>query len=760
MHISEHLPMRNCNYKMIIFFLLCALWQNVYAQDVLTNAEKSSRAAYFNALLRVQGSVLDANGQAVAGARIQLGTLLAITGVSGQFRFENVKRDNYLMQVRQAEFKDELLMVSLHRKTSTEKHVVLEPVILGTLGKKGVRMIFGGDVAFGRRFLDPDELTPRNKMPKNHPDALIQASNPDPGSKNILRYIRPFYQEADWGSINFETPVTDNPSTPHPTKDYAFFTLPGSLPSLKWLGLDYVGLGNNHVFDYLGPGLSDTMHHLQKTGLPFSGAGINSEAAFKPYRTQINGQDYSFLAASSITGTQHPISFVADDLKGGAADLTDMQAVKKAILDELKAGFVPIFQVHGGIEYTFEPTPVSLDRLVQVADAGAALVIAHHPHVAQGVGYQDGVYMVHSLGNLAFDQARIETMLGLMARVDMQGSDIQSLRLVPVYLEDFRPRPIAGDLASRFLRRIGEFSTSYNTLVYPYHGQGWVTADKSRAVATDRKNEIEVHVPENGVAIVDLRSISTAEESLLAMQLDTGNASLQMGRDILQFGDMEDWDADEQIFELSRWDDSSPSIFACTTNTYRGSASLCSTRAANNKAESVIALRNRVRVMGDALNTPNKDLSFFGYASGQNAGAIQIVARYFSSEEKELGSKNYGDEVLLQHAGGSFSWQAIRSDMHMPADDPYNSADPSTNARSLRIFLRHASPITGEGTAAFDDIAIINWEDSFSSGVPVNLPTPHARDFIRVKATPGVYKLALTFRTYRPKVADTGLVTH
>ena len=50
--------------------MLFALWQNVYAQDVLTNAEKSSRAAYFNSLLRVQGSVLDAQGHAVVGCNV------------------------------------------------------------------------------------------------------------------------------------------------------------------------------------------------------------------------------------------------------------------------------------------------------------------------------------------------------------------------------------------------------------------------------------------------------------------------------------------------------------------------------------------------------------------------------------------------------------------------------------------------------------------------------------------------------------------
>ena len=167
---------------------------------------------------------------------------------------------------------------------------------------------------------------------------------------------------------------------------------------------------------------------------------------------------------TSVSGGDHKIDYVASDTKGGAADLTDSDAVTEAIVCEVDAGRIPIVQLHTGKEYTHAPTSYAQDRFSLTHEAGARLIVGHHPHVAQGVGLMDGgVLVVHSLGNFAFDQARLETMLGLAARVDLAGGEVVRARLIPLYVEDFRPRPVGGELADRFLRRLGEVSAPWST---------------------------------------------------------------------------------------------------------------------------------------------------------------------------------------------------------------------------------------------------------------------------------------------------------
>ena len=55
----------------------------------------------------------------------------------------------------------------------------------------------------------------------------------------------------------------------------------------------------------------------------------------------------------------------------------------------------------------------------------------------------------------------------------------------------------------------------------------------------------------------------------------------------------------------------------------------------------------------------------------------------------------------------------------------------------------------GDATAAFDELAIINWEDEIVAGN--ELATPHARDFIRVQGSAGSQiELNLSFTRYHP----------
>ena len=61
--------------------------------------------------------------------------------------------------------------------------------------------------------------------------------------------------------------------------------------------------------------------------------------------------------------------------------------------------------------------------------------------------------------------------------------------------------------------------------------------------------------------------------------------------------------------------------------------------------------------------------------------------------------------------------------------------DPTANPRAMRFFLEHRAPASGEGVAAFDDLAIVSWDGPLTPGAP--LRTPNAQDFLRVEGAPG-----------------------
>ena len=710
--------------------------------------EEAARAELEATPVELRGRVVDTDGAPVAGAEIAVGVEAALSDAAGEFVLPALPRRNELLAVDAIGFHREHVPVQLFRPVAVAS-ITLDPIVLSR-SADGARFVFGGDVSFGRRFLDPAGTTPRDQMPPDDPAALILVSDPEPGTRAAVGFVRPVFEAADHAVVNLETPVLLDPSTPHPDKDYCFFTLPGSLPALSWMGLDYVGLGNNHVYDYLDSGITQTLGHVAAAGLPHSGAGLTPAAAFAPAQVTVDGTPYSHVSMTSIAGTQWDILYVATADQGGAADARDDALATATIDGEVDAGRVAIVHIHTGEEYTSEPGAYARGRIQLAAAAGASLVVAHHPHVAQGIGVEGGVVAFHSLGNLAFDQDRLETMLGLVAEVDLDGGTVRAARGLPVYLEDYRPRFAVGALADHLARQVGEASHGYGAhVVFGYLGRAWLARDAAEVVALDRVVTVSVSVTEAGWGVVDLRGELRPGESLASARA-TAALQARPGRDLSMHGGFEDEDVDGELLELSRWSFGSSSR-ACVAAPYRGTAELCSERTSTNTSDSVIALRNRVRTHGVATATPWKDLSLVGALGGDNAGPVRIVVSYGASE----GDATFGpDQDAFVHPGGTFGWLPFAADLALPADVPGDPLDPLIQPRAVRLWLHHAPPAGGTGRAHFDELAVVGWEEQVDlAGAGATFAAPHARSFLRVSGAPGTYQLELVLRRHVPAAA-------
>lgn len=706
--------------------------------DALPADEIAARDEFIATPVNVRGQVLGPTGAPVADATIRMGAVYTTTTRQGRFTLSGLRRHNRVLEVDAPGYRKEFIFPQLVTPVSVDA-VELATTWLTPVDATTSRFLFAGDVALGRRFLDPENLTPRGMTPPDDPLALILASMPVPGSQSVVQFVKPLFAEADYRVVNLESVVTDNPATPHPTKAFCFFTLPASLVALTDLGVQYVGLGNNHLYDYEALGVADTRANLDRIGIGYSGAGNDPTQAFAPYRTEIVGQPYSLLAMTSVSGVEHAIHYVADATQGGAADLRDEAMVAGTIAAEKAAGRRVIAMLHQGREYTFEPSADSILRLNQVTQAGADVVIAHHPHVAQGFGFSGATLQVHSLGNFAFDSDRAETLWSLLARIDMQGGNLVQTTALPIYIEDYRPRPMTTASSDVFLRRIAEFSNRYAAFARSDGSFLRVTANADAWRDQDTTQTITVEVDADGHTVLDLRGLQPAGSALHRAVVD-GAAQLWSGRDLLQFGDFEDADVDGDTLELARWDVTGSYSFACLADKVRGAAALCLRGKATQSSSTAVALRNRIRVMGDADDTPNKNLTLFGYSRMQNSGPVTIRADYSPSE----GSDDLGSEVAYNNPGGTSAWAPFESDLHMPADTV--PSGPTINARAVRIFLKQLPPMMGESMLMFDDLAIIGWEAQVDGTGATPLVTPHARDFLRIVAAPGRYQVTLTFR--------------
>ncbi|MBN1334421.1 MAG: CapA family protein [Deltaproteobacteria bacterium] len=686
----------------------------------------------------VTGRVLDEEGAPVAEAGVRVGDRLTVTDQAGTFRLAGLPRANDWLVIEADGFRPRTL--GIHLATPLDSDVVEVTVMLIPRWAGSTRFLFTGDVAMGRRFLDTDDSTPRGEMPPDDPNAWIQVSDPVAGSLELVRFVEPLFASADYPVVNLESPVTDDPATPHEEKEYAFFTLPGSLAALRALGVRGVGLGNNHVYDYLDAGVADTLRHVDEAGLSRAGVGMDEDEAWSPWCADLEGRTYGFVSATSVTGYQFDIDYVASEEKAGAADLTQDGALHDTIASVLVEGRTPIAMLHGGVEHSWFPSDFIRERFSRAIADGAALVVGHHPHVGQGFSEVDGALVAWSLGNFLLDQERLETFLGEVLLVDQRGRDRLHAEVIPIVLDAFRPLGLSGETADRFLRTLAE-STEAPLAVVSQAGTGWIldTSDP-RIESRDREVVVPVLIPPGTHGVVDLRELAHPGESLARAILDArAEATGRVGRDLLGFGSFEDDDVDGEILEASRWELEGESRALCVEAPHRGTAALCSFRDDRNHQDSVTAFRHRVRFRPDALGVPGTDLTVLSWVRGSGAGEVSLVTRWAASE----GEREFGGDTC-EGPSGSFDWTLLACDLAAPEGA---GGDPERDPGAIRLRLHHAPPDQGSGVAVFDDVAVVSWEEPLDLVAGADLEIPHGRDFLKIWGEPGLWNLHLVFRS-------------
>ncbi len=197
---------------------------------------------------------------------------------------------------------------------------------------------------------------------------------------------------------NNEFTLTDRGS-PIPNKKFTFRGKPENVSIYHEMGIDIVGLANNHAFDYGPDSLTDTLKTLDEAGIARLGAGENLEEAKAAYYYIVNGYKIAIVAGSAID----PYSTRgATENQSGVFQIFNTSYMTKEIeAAKEKADFV-IAYVHWGYENTTVITADQKSKGKAFIDAGADVVVGMHSHCMQGVEYYKDKLIVYSLGNFTF----------------------------------------------------------------------------------------------------------------------------------------------------------------------------------------------------------------------------------------------------------------------------------------------------------------------------------------------------------------------
>lgn len=260
---------------------------------------------------------------------------------------------------------------------------------------------------------------------------IVARAKADPGWP--LHDVSVLLSSADIAFANLESPFSDRGRVVD--KGMVFKAEPEMVQALEQAGIDIVSTANNHARDCGRYGLEYTLDWLQQHGIAAVGTAPTAEAARQGTVLDRNGVRFGFLA------------YTYDQSNGNHADLDDRIAmmdpgqVAGDVKNILERADVVIVSMHAGVEYQHKPNAQQQKFAHAAIDAGASVVVGHHPHVTQPVeSYANGV-IFYSLGNLVFDQLQHkETQRGWIGDVRFLGKRMAEYKVIPVDIVRTAPR--------------------------------------------------------------------------------------------------------------------------------------------------------------------------------------------------------------------------------------------------------------------------------------------------------------------------------
>ena len=215
-----------------------------------------------------------------------------------------------------------------------------------------------------------------------------------------------------------------------------------------------------------------------------------------------------------------------------------------------------IMEIHGGFQFSDVASEFATRAAHTAIDAGADLVIGHHPHVLQGFEWYKGHLIAYSLGNFVFDQDFLSTFPSVILRTIFEGDRLIDARIIPLVLDRYQPVPVAGAAAARVIRLVNARSalTAYSERIEPRiiggvidqrtPGNATISDNAMTGTITDQRDSSRVSYQLDGAGQVRLPPCALVR---------TDSFTGQFGFDLLQWGDLDDATADNDTEGAALW---------------------------------------------------------------------------------------------------------------------------------------------------------------------------------------------------------------
>ncbi len=292
----------------------------------------------------------------------------------------------------------------------------------------------------------------------------INAENVDHPFAKITHFTNQF----ELAFCNLECPVSAiGKST---GKIYCFRADTNFFSGVQNAGFNVISLANNHIIDWGEQACLDTRRFIEKKELFAFGAGKDQTEALQPLIVNKNGLRVAFLGSvgAPLKNVIWPIT------KSGPGQATLAQLIERIDLVRNHVDYI-VVSMHWGTEYEHIPRSHQITWAHALIDAGADLIIGHHPHVLQSIEIYKNRIILYSLGNFVFDQRKLyQRQSGIFSCIFKKGR-IDSACFHPVMINDFQPAIAQDTLFEVIAEKVNAISDEYNAVFIKKNNQLFIT---------------------------------------------------------------------------------------------------------------------------------------------------------------------------------------------------------------------------------------------------------------------------------------------
>jgi poly-gamma-glutamate capsule biosynthesis protein CapA/YwtB (metallophosphatase superfamily) len=277
------------------------------------------------------------------------------------------------------------------------------------------------------------------------------------GMSHVMRDVRDRLRAGDITFVNLECPLSTVQGHARPLGSLEFCADPGTVQVLEDAGVDVVAIANNHSLDAGEQGCEDTMATLAEHDIAYAGGRPPGVAPDEITYLQAGDVVVAFLAYTDLDFAHGSMCKVDEDMHNA------LSRVKEA----RNHADVVCVSYHWGVEYQKEPTERQVELGRATIDAGADIILGHHPHVMGGVEWYHNGLILYSMGNFVFDQrddsdGRMTSAIFDLSVTVGRGTDlvITPIRISP---QEYAPRTPTAERAGAILAELARLSEERDT---------------------------------------------------------------------------------------------------------------------------------------------------------------------------------------------------------------------------------------------------------------------------------------------------------